>query len=239
MKKSIILILLFLGVSFTVFSQGFYIDIGLGAGYFSQSIAGHNIGQKLNENYRGSEIDYIPLNIGISANLRSGFGPFETLPLFLVGDFFATWSIIGALTYDKETTNKEDVWLPSFENYFLGPGAIFYPLSFLQIGASLGFSFFYGTSVFTSGDNYSLVIGGDNFSVSIDNNDIWQGGGFGWHLSIGLNLGRRRHFLISGDYFGSVNRIRQGSTDKTFSAQTSNIGIFLKYVYGAPVTSAR
>ena len=237
MKKLTVLLLLCLVVSVTAFSQGFYLDLGIGIGYFSQSIEGENIGKALKDYYSAADIKYIPFNFGVSVNLKSGFGPFKALPLFFVGDFYTTWAAMGAINDDVK---KEEEWLPGIENYFIGPGVIFYPLSFLQIGASLGFAYFYGTTVFSSVDNFSLITGGNNSEVSIDEDDIWKGGGFGWHLSIGFNLGKREKkggLLISADYFGSTNRIQQEGKGVKYDAQASQIGVSLKFCYKKKITS--
>ncbi|MCL2806437.1 MAG: hypothetical protein FWD26_10910 [Treponema sp.] len=123
MKKTLILVVLLVCVSLVVSAQGFYFDIGLGAGKGWTTV-------------NGFEVTHIGTNdIAVEVGLKAGFKPFRALNLFFVGDvmgighrFFYGYGNI---------FDGDNIQLNSF---LLGGGVIFYPFSLLQLGASIGYS---------------------------------------------------------------------------------------------------
>jgi hypothetical protein len=101
----------------------------------------------------------------IDLGLKAGYGPFGNTPVYVVAE----------------------------AGYLCGSGIIFYPIRLIQLGASLGFTWFLP-------ENY----------------------GFGWNVSVAIDLGRRNHgFLMGFRYFGAVNEFG-----------TSNMySVLVKYAY--------
>lgn len=194
MKKSIILAL-FLGfAALTVSAQGFYFDIGLGLGKGWTKIDGHDVMDL------GSGLDEIAADIG----LKAGYGPFGTIPLYVVGELGG----IGHRIYDSSNYMQ-------FNSYIIGPGVLFYPIPLIQLGLSLGYSFI---------SNQSDIPG----LVFYDSK-----GGFAWNISTAVDLGKGNHGCLIGiKYFNAHNTLKTSNAAE--NASMISIFVKYTYRHKAP-----
>jgi len=102
-------------------AQGFYFDIGFGAGKAFTELDGVDVADAL-----GSSVT----DVGVEIGLKAGYGPIARIPLYVVGEFGG----IGHRFWDSYNYLQ-------FNSYLIGPGVVFYPIPLLQLGASVGFSF--------------------------------------------------------------------------------------------------
>ena len=126
MKKRIGLIvgLVFLmGAVGGVSAQGFYFDIGLGAGFAWTKIDGLDFSQMFKD--AGLELD----EIGADVSLKAGYGPLGGIPLYIAGE-------LGGVGHRLSDSSG----YLQFNSYILGAGVIYYPLPLLQLAADIGFS---------------------------------------------------------------------------------------------------
>jgi hypothetical protein len=105
-------------------AQGFYFDIGLGAGKGKTEINGTNVSDVLDD--AGKDVSEIAVDIGFKA----GYGPVGGLPLYFVAELAG----IGHRFQDSSNYVQ-------FNSYSVGPGVIFYPIPLIQLGLSVGYSF--------------------------------------------------------------------------------------------------
>jgi hypothetical protein len=157
MKTFIISVLFFAATSFA----GFYMDIvSLGIGGASTSFDG--------ENFDDSCVGCDQMALDLSGSIGGGWDR-----LYIVGTF-----AMFANRFDDSGNYIQ------FNHYILGPGIVFYPVRFFQVGASIGFSWvadqsdivdFYdsrmgfGTSInaaFDVGNNYVAGLFGVRFNYS-------------------------------------------------------------------------
>jgi hypothetical protein len=115
--------------------------------------------------------------------IKTGYGPFDNIPIYFVGDINFRLS---GICFD-----------------LIGPGIIYYPIPFLQLGLSLGLSI----PLWEGHYNYEYF------------NPI----GFAWNISTAYDIGRGKHGCLLGlNIWGATNGT---------SNIMSSIGIFVKYTY--------
>lgn len=120
MKKQFFISILILS-AVAVFAQGFYFDIGLGIGNAKTEINGQDISDLFDSSVK---------EVGVDLGFKMGYGPISGTPLYIVGEI----SGIGHRFEDNYNYMQ-------FNSYLIGPGIIIYPVSFIQLGASIGYSF--------------------------------------------------------------------------------------------------
>lgn len=124
MKKQLIFLIIFICITATVSSQGFYLDVGSGFGKAWTKVGGKNIANLYSKN-----LD----EIGFDISFKAGYGPFGNIPLFAVVEIGAIFHIIKDELFNGIT-------VASFSSNIVGPGVIFYPIPLIQLGLSLGYS---------------------------------------------------------------------------------------------------
>ena len=99
-------------------------------------------------------------------------------------------------------------------SFIIGPGIVYYPISFVQLGLSAGFSFV----------NNSNTLPGTSFPEFMYSSK----GGFAWNASAALDFGRRNHGCLVGiQFFQAINPLQ-------ISNVTQNailLGVFVKYTF--------
>jgi len=153
MKKALILAVFFTCTSLAVFAQGFYLDAGLGFGKAWTVVNGYDIAGELKSD--GANIHEMAIDI----SFKAGYGPFGTIPLYVVGESGG----IGHRIFDSSDYIQ-------FNSYIIGPGVIFYPIPLIQLASSIGYSFVANqTNISDSGEMYKSKNGfAYNFSAAID-----------------------------------------------------------------------
>jgi hypothetical protein len=152
MKRCVILMVLFVCISFAVSAQGLYFDIGLGLGKAWTKVDDVDFFDTLKK--AGVSVDEIAVDFG----LKAGYGPFSNLPLYVVGELGG----IGHRIYD-------DSGYLQFNTYIIGPGVLFYPIPLLQLGLSVGYSFVGNTTDFPGFEMYNSKSGfAWNISAAVD-----------------------------------------------------------------------
>jgi len=121
MKKYLLISLLFLFMTSSVFSQGLYFDIGFGVGNAKTEIDGYDVSDLF---------DSSVTEIGVDLGLKLGYGPVASMPIYIIGE-------ISGIGHRFE----DDVNYIQFNSYLIGPGVIYYPIPLIQIGTSIGYSF--------------------------------------------------------------------------------------------------
>ncbi|MDC7242339.1 MAG: hypothetical protein PQJ50_18440 [Spirochaetales bacterium] len=197
MKKTVFLILMILVMTGSVWAQSLYFDIGIGVGMATTKLNDVDImdgSTGVNE-------------LGIDLSLKLGWGPIMGIPIYVVGEIGG----IGHRIYD-------DYNYLQFNSYLLGPGIVFYPVSFLQVAGSFGWSFL------ANDTDYTGVYLYDSKS------------GYAWNISAALDLGGGNHgLLIGGKYTMAVNTIEISEAEQ----KQSLISIFIKYAYRQKKSSSR
>jgi hypothetical protein len=123
-------LLVFIILSSFAYAQGFYLDVGLGVDYNLTTIINND------EYIKNSNFSYIGFNFGFKA----GYGPFSSMPVYLVVGY-------------------ENIYGP------IGLGVVFYPIPLIQLGSSFGFTIDMGFAWDTSAaielgrSNHGLLIG--------------------------------------------------------------------------------
>lgn len=188
MKKFLLATLFFVS-SLAVFSQGLYLDVGFGIGSATTKIDGTDVSALF-----GSSVK----DIGVEFGMKLGYGPVGGLPLYVVGEF----SGIGHRFYD-------DYNYIQFNSYLIGPGIIFYPTSYLQLAASIGFSF---------------VANETDLPVNMYDSKS----GYAWNISAAVDLGGVNHGCLIGLRYSRTNNTLEVSGAEL---ETSLVSIFIKYAY--------
>ena len=200
MKKLIILSFIFCFVSLMTYAQGFYFDIGLGLGKGWTKVDSYDMVDELKS--AGISVNEIAIDLG----LKAGYGPFGNIPLYVVGEFGG----IGHRIYDSFNYLQ-------FNSYIIGPGVIFYPISFIQLGLSLGYSFV---------SNQTDIPGLFMYNSK---------SGFAWNISAAVDLGKKNHGCLIGlKYFNANNKLEISNVNE----KASMLGIFIKYTYRKKVPSS-
>jgi hypothetical protein len=193
MKKIVCAGLIFMAAAFSAQAIGLYFDVGLGFGPAWTEMDGKDVVKAVTR----KTSDEMALDIG----LKAGLGPFETIPVYVVGALGG----IGHRIYNSPNDYYQ------FNAYLLGPGVIYYPTPFLQIAASLG---------------YSFVANVTSFATKEYMNE--SKGGFAGDVSVAFDLGAGNHGLLGGvRFFGSTNTL-----EKSGAVQNSSmLSVFLRYAF--------
>ena len=198
MKKIIILTVFLICISSTIFAQGLYFDIGFGLGKAWTKIDGNNVIDVL----KSAGID-VNERIAPDLGLKIGYNPFNSIRLYTVGEFGMT----------GHSNNYGDPYYPSmyFRTIIIGPGIIFYPIPYIQLGSSIGYSF-------------------AHTSTNISEIQTYNGHGFAWNISIaidveGSDLGHSG--LIGIKYFHANNTLKTSKAKQN----TSMVSLFIRYAF--------
>jgi len=184
--------LLVMAFTSPVSAQGPYFDIGIGVGSGTTQINGVDFAKFVKG--LGGNIDEMAVDFGF----KIGYGPIAHKPIYVIGEF-------DGMGHRIEGNSK----YVQFNSYLFGPGVIFYPISLLQLGASLGYSW------------AKLV----QENELVDESD---GGGFAWNISAAVDLGGGNHGCLIGlKYFSASNDLKLSKVDM----ESSMIGLFVKYTY--------
>ena len=133
--------------------------------------------------------------LGYGLGLIAGFGPLDNMPIYIVGEISASVR-------------------PVVNLFFGGAGIIYYPVTLIQLGLTLGFSI-------------PIINHGDDPNV--------YSNGFGWNISAAFDLGKNNHGCLIGlKYSGALLNDPIKTTDTTML--TTDLGIFLKYAYRKKVS---
>ncbi|MDR0455754.1 MAG: hypothetical protein LBH20_03610 [Treponema sp.] len=122
---------------------------------------------------------------------KVGYGPFGNIPLYVIGEsnFF-----IG-------TSDGGDGG--GAVGIGIGPGFIYYPIQFIQVGAALGVSLGY-----------------------------WGNIGFCWNASIAYDFGKGKHGLLIGlNFIGARYNYIPYSWESVIEEINCSLGVFVKYAY--------
>ena len=207
MKKYSMLLLLYVGIIFTISAQKFYFDIGPGLGLGMTKIDGNNVADQFEP---FGKIDQDIFSVGLGA----GYKYFNHIPLFFIGE-------IVMVNNDLDGDNNNPVF-GTFISTLIGPRVVYYPVPLVQLGVSFGYSLAYGGS---SGLN--------NYGID-DYNHF--GSGIAWNISSAVDLGRGRHgWLIGLKYFHSITTLGQSNmfgifTKYAFRNKQKSV-LSIKYVY--------
>jgi hypothetical protein len=155
MRKTV-LFLMMASLTSLAFSQNGYFDFGVGFGDPFTTIDGVSVEYGMPESLS---------SLGMDFSTKLGFRLFGGAPLYLVGEL----SAISHRIYD----DTEHV---SLNSIVIGPGIIFYPFPFLQIGGSFGTGFvsndssynieFYDSEWGYGGNAYAAIdLGNDTFGL--------------------------------------------------------------------------
>ncbi|MHC6203016.1 hypothetical protein ACYULU_07465 [Breznakiellaceae bacterium SP9] len=179
MKKIILTSAFLLTISFVTVAQGFYFDTGLGVGKACTKLDGYDIVDELKS--EGLSVDEIAVDFG----LKAGFGPFDTIPLYVVGE-------IGGIGHRLDLNlSGYRVGYMQFSSVMVGGGLIFYPIPLIQLGFSVGRS----EVDFTT-----------DISAMMDEPLPESKRGFAWNVSAAVDLGSGNHgCLIGVRYFYANN----------------------------------
>ena len=189
-KKSYLISgLFFIMITFSAFSQNLYFDIGLGVGSATTELDGQDFSDSMDPSVEEAAVE-----IG----LKLGFGPIARMPLYIVGEI----SGIGHRFEDEYNYIQ-------FNSYLIGPGIIFYPAPFLQIAASIG---------------YSYVSNQTDLPYALYESTSGTAG----NASVAIDLGSRNNGLLIGlKYSVTKNTLETSEAEQ----QTSLTSIFIKYAY--------
>jgi hypothetical protein len=195
MKRVLFLGLLFCAVTLSLPAKGFYFDLGLGINAATTKVDGNKVS-------RGSSSE-TALDLGIKA----GYGPFGNLPLYAVADIMAL---------GHRFDNKVGNYL-QYNTYLVGPGVIFYPVRFIQLAGSLG---------------YSFAVNQSSIPSAVDTSNP---GGIGGSVSAALDLrGGKMAYLVGIKYTAATNTMERSNVEQN----TSCLGLFLRYAYRNRAASA-
>jgi hypothetical protein len=197
MKKMVLAGVISALFSLSVSAQGFYFDVGFGAGWARTEIDGTDFAKEFKD--AGVNLTEVGIDIG----LKAGYGPFASLPLYVVGE-------IAGIGHRMD----DGVDYFQFNSYLIGPGLIFYPIPLIQLAGSIGFSY--------TGNQTSL--GTMNNSKVGFTNTV----GFAGNISMAFDLGENNHGCLIGiRYFSAVNELENTGVEQ----KQSGLRILIKYAY--------
>jgi hypothetical protein len=193
-KKILIAGLLCITAAFSTHAIGLYLDGGIGFGVAWTLMDGKDFVDEVT--VKGTA-DEFALDLGA----KIGLGPFDTIPIYIVGVF-------GGMGHRIDFNNGDY----QLDAYLVGPGIIYYPMPSMQIAASLG---------------YSWISNETSFSDS-DVGDYDSKGGFAGDVSIAFDLGMGNHAFLGGlRFFGATNTLKTvGVKQDSFL-----ISFFLRYAF--------
>jgi hypothetical protein len=200
MKKILLAGLIFSVASLSSYGLGLYFDAGIGVGPAWTSFDGDDFvkeEEKTATGDAGGHFDEFAIDLG----LKLGVGPFDTIPIYVVG-------VLGSIGH-RISDSHDDYF--QFNSYLIGPGVIFYPTPFVQIAGSLGFSF-------VSNEN----------SIGRKEHMYDSKGGFAGDISVAGDLGTGNHALLMGlRFFGSTNTLEtEGDVQNNIM-----VSIFIRYAF--------
>ena len=187
MKKKFFLLFIILTVTGSLYAQALYFDIGIGVGKATTKFDGNDV----MDSFVGVD------EIGVDFGLKLGYGPLFSMPVYLAAEFSGT----GHRIYD-------DFNYIQYNSYILGPSLIFYPVKFLQIAGSFGYSFVANTS------DLNVI-----FAEST--------GGYAWNISAAFDLGGGNHGLL----LGAKYTMASNTLETDVKEKQSLIAVFIKYAY--------
>jgi hypothetical protein len=192
MKKIFLAALILSAASFSSHALGFYFDVGIGGGPAWTKWEGEDFVELATKQ---GTLDEIAIDLG----LKIGVGPFNAMPVYLVG-------VLGGIGH--HISDDQDYY--QVDSYLFGPGLLFYPVRFLQIAASIGFSF---------------------VSVDTSLNETWPDSetGFAWDISMAFDGGfAGKHGVLLGfKFFSAANTLENSWGDM----DSSMISIFVRYAF--------
>ena len=190
MKKFVIIVTLFTVILFSANAQGLYFDIGLGVGGAWTRLDGTDVSGIIGGNI---------VEIGVDLGLKIGYGPVANMPFYIVG-------VLGGIGHRLD----DGFHHLQFNSYLIGAGIIVYPISFIQLAGSIGFSFV---------GNQTSVPMMEMFGST---------GGFAGDVSIAADLGRENHGVLFGlRYFRARNTLE---ISRAVQSQHS-FTVFARYVF--------
>jgi len=205
MKKLFIVFILVV-LSMCVYGQGFYFDIGGGAGLGWTNING----LESTSIYKllGYKID---ADFSTEFGFKAGYGPFGNIPLYIAGEL--TWLshiISGSIKISEDVTKFVST---TTKPIIFGIGVLFYPIPLIQLGTSfcLAYSGFIGDSKF--------------FAAVSDLADFDDQLGFAWNISLAVDLGKKNHGCLIGIKYWYEDISRKESVN------THALGFFIKYAF--------
>jgi hypothetical protein len=194
MKKTLLAGLIFMTAALSTYGIGLYFDGGVGFGMAWTKVDGKDFVDSVTQ--KGNP-DEFALDLGV----KIGLGPFDTIPIYVVG-------VLGGMGHRISDSSDNYYQL---NTCLVGPGIIYYPVSFMQIAASLG---------------YSWV---DNETSFADKKYMLDSkGGFAGDISVAFDLGMRNHGLLGGiKFFGATNTLKtSGVVQNSFL-----ISFFVRYAF--------
>lgn len=189
MKRIVSAIVVGIVLALNAHAQGIYFDIGIGAGGATTTIDGEDVSDSF-----GSTVTDAAAELGF----KLGYGPIAGIPVYIVGEV----SGIGHRFSD-------DYNYIQFNSYLFGPGLVFYPLPFLQIGGSFGFS---------------TVANQTDLPTSFYDSESGTAG----NVYVAADLGKGNHGCLLGlKYSGTNNKLEESGARQ----KTSLFSFFIKYAY--------
>ena len=190
MKKGVLFFcLLCIFFSSRIFSQGLYFDLGVGLGSAQTKFDGTEFKEHFNPK----------IDIAGELGLKVGYGPFAAVPFFFVADINVLGHRLQAPDFNSyspyPTTDVKDYF--QFNSYHIGPGIIVYPISFLQLSGSAGYSFV---------DNET------NYNLTMKKSKS----GFAWNIAAALDLGKGKAGTLLGVKFSqAINELESDTKQDT------------------------
>jgi hypothetical protein len=194
MKRVLLAGLIFSAAMFSAHGIGFYFDAGIGIGPAWTTIDGDDFVEAVTKSGTLDEI-------GVDLGLKLGLGPFDTIPIHIVG-------VLGGIGH--RISDSYDNYY-QMNAYLIGPGVIFYPTPSLQVAASLGYSWVGNESSFT------------------DKKYMYKSkGGFAGDISAAFDLGAGNHGLLAGiRFFAATNTLETSGVVQN----SSMISLFIRYAF--------
>jgi hypothetical protein len=194
MKKVLLAGLIFTAAILSAHGIGLYFDGGIGIGPAWTELDGDDVVETVTA--VGT-----PDEIGVYLGINLGLGPFETIPVYVVG-------VLGGMGHRISDSN-DDYY--QFNSYLLGPGVVYYPAPFLQIAVSLGYSFV------------------SNETSFVEKKYMYESkGGFAGDISAALDLGAGNHGLLAGlRFFGATNTLETSGLVQN----SAMVSFFIRYAF--------
>lgn len=196
-------------VSLSVYAQGFYFDVGVGLGVKDWTkVRGNDIYDSPGSKIHANDLTF--------AGLKAGYGPFDNIPLYIVLE--ATLAYHYVMDEHDSPVYRKYV----FSSAMVGPGIIFYPIPFIQLGSSVCYTSTSAQEKITIRSVYDDIHMKDDSSIS----------GLAWNVSLAIDVGilwNGKHSVLLGVNYSYLNDVFKQASFGDWSS--SRIGIFLKYAY--------
>lgn len=125
MKKIGLIVIVIILIAFKAVAADSYFDVGLGFGMIGNT--------EFDDSYFAKDIFTDNRALNYDTGFKIGAKILKEYPLYLVGNA----SVFGK-TIENDEDSKDYLWVNSF---LIGPGLVAYPLPFIQVGTSFGYSF--------------------------------------------------------------------------------------------------